>query len=100
MKNIEVIQEKLSTWWNIIVSLVPNIVLLIVFVSAFSFLSKYLIRIITKILYRIFPGVLLLPLPEILKERFYEWSPMGNDAQPVEAGRPFHHSVALSKVYS
>lgn len=55
MKNIEVIQEKLSTWWNIIVSLVPNIVLLIVFVILFSFLSKYLIRIITKILYRIFP---------------------------------------------
>ncbi len=55
MKNIEVIQEKLSTWWNIIVSLVPNIVLLIVFVIVFSFLSKYLIRIITKILYRIFP---------------------------------------------
>ena len=55
MKNIEVIHEKLSTWWNIIVSLVPNIVLLIVFVILFSFLSKYLIRIITKILYRIFP---------------------------------------------
>lgn len=54
MKNIDLIQEKLLNWWDIIVGFVPNIALLLIFLLVFSFISKYLINLITKILYRIF----------------------------------------------
>lgn len=55
MKNINLVQEKLINWWNIIIGLIPNIALLVIFIIIFSFFSRYLIKVITKILYRIFP---------------------------------------------
>jgi small conductance mechanosensitive channel len=55
MKDFNLIQEKLHTWWNHIIELVPNLVVCIIFLVIFAFISKYLIAIISRILHRVFP---------------------------------------------